>query len=169
MPVLNPDHLLDQADRLTATLGVGPPRQADLRRAISSSYYALFHSVLIEAADEFIGRTKRDTSRYALVYRSVTHRSLRALCEDVAKSKMPNKYDIYVPRGGFDADLRSLATAVVDLQEKRHLADYDPMYRVRTSDAVLAVATGRAALSRFRRATRAQRRAFVSLLLFSPR
>ena len=41
---------------------------------------------------------------------------------------------------------------VVDLQEKRHLADYDPLLRVRMSDAISAVDTGRAALIRFRSA-----------------
>ncbi len=169
MTVLNPDHLLDQADRLTAPPGVGAPRQADLRRAISSAYYGVFHAVVTEAADTFVGKTLRHTPRYELVYRSVHHRSLREVCEDVVKPKLPAKYLRYVPKGGFGPDLIALATAVTELQEKRHSADYDPLFRVRTSDAVLAVATGRTALVRLRSANRTRRKAFLSLVVFSPR
>lgn len=169
MAVLNPEHLLDQADRLTVSPGVGAPRQADLRRAMSSAYYAIFHAVLTDAADDFVGRTQRHTPRYALVYRSIDHRTLRGLCIDIRKAKLPDKYSSHEPRGGFSSDLKAFATAVVDLHEKRHLADYDPLFRVRPSEAGLVVATARTALARFTRVGRAQRKAFLSLLVFSPR
>src|SRR4051794_12882066 len=51
----NAEHLLDQAERLIAPGGRGAPRQVDLRRAISNSYYALFHAVSMAGADQFIG------------------------------------------------------------------------------------------------------------------
>lgn len=169
MPILNPEHLLDQADRLLRPQGGGAPRQADLRRAISNAYYAVFHAVVTEAADELVGKAYRTSPRYALAYRSIDHRSLRELCGDIRKLTLPAKYSAYSPRGGFGPDLVALANAVVDLQEKRHLADYDPLYRVNISDAVLAVATARSALQRFSAANRSSRKMFVSLLAFSPR
>jgi hypothetical protein len=169
MPVVNPDHLFEQADRLMSPPGGGAPRQADLRRAISSAYYGVFHAVVTEAADEFAGKSNRRTPQYELAYRSIDHRSLRALCADITKPKLPKRYSKYEPTGGFGPDLSLVATAVIDLQEKRLAADYDPLLRVRTSDAALAVATGRTALIRFRKANRTRRRAFLSLLVFSPR
>jgi hypothetical protein len=169
MPVLNPDHLIDQADRLIAPPGGGAPRQADLRRAISTAYYGVFHAIVTEAADDFAGRTQRHTPRYPLVYRSVDHASLRKLCEDIIKTTLPSKYSKYEPAGGFGPDLIALSTAVVELQEKRHSADYDPLFRVRTADAMLAVSTARTALMQLRTAQRTRRKAFLSLLLFSPR
>ena len=48
MPIPNPEHLLDQAERLAAT-GTGAPRQTNLRRAISAAYYAVFHRTLVDA------------------------------------------------------------------------------------------------------------------------
>lgn len=117
MPLLNPEHLLEQADRLLTPPSGGAPRQADLRRAISNAYYALFHTIAAEAADDFAGRTQRHTPRYALVYRSINHGALRKLCEDVVKTKLPNKYASYEPSGSFGADLIALATAVNDLQD----------------------------------------------------
>jgi hypothetical protein len=87
----------------------------------------------------------------------------------VPKSKLPAKYTTHEPAGGFGADLVALATALSDLQEKRHLADYDPLYRVRLSDALVAVGTARTALQRFRNANAQKRKAFLSLVVFSPR
>ena len=168
MALPNPGHLLDLADRFT-NFGPGAPRQTDLRRAISSAYYAVFHAVAAAAADDFVGPTKRDTPRYALVYRSIDHSPLRKLCENVVKSNLPTKYKSYVPSGGFGTDLVAVANALVELQEKRHKADYDPLYRVSISDAVLAVVTGRTALSRLTDANRTRKKAFLSLVVFSPR
>jgi hypothetical protein len=181
MPVLNPDHLLDQADLLIAPRGGGAPRQADLRRAISNAYYAVFHALATAAADDFVGRTHRNTPRYALVYRNVDHRVLLQLCEAVtrgdedtkpnprAKAELPARYVPYAPRDGFGADLSAVAAAVADLQEKRHSADYDPLFRVSLSDAVAAVSTGRTALTKLRNSGRTRRRAFLALVVFPPR
>lgn len=169
MAVLNPDHLLDQAERLTAPSGVGAPRQADLRRAISASYYGVFHAIATEAADDFVGKTQRDSSRYALVYRSIEHGRLRRVCEDIVKPTPPAKYAKYVPTGGLGDDLVAVAIAVSELQERRHSADYDSLFRATTSDAVLAVATARDALDRFKSASSVRRRMFVSLIAFPPR
>lgn len=169
MAVLNPDHLLDQAERLTAPPGVGAPRQADLRRALSTAYYGVFHAVATEAADDFMGRTQRDSPRYALVYRSVGHRRLREVCDDVVKPTPPAKYVKYLPRGGLGPDLIAVATAISELQERRHSADYDSLFRAKTSDADLAVATARNAVACLRSASRGLRRVFISLVIFPPR
>src|SRR2546428_459657 len=63
--VLNPNHLFEQPNKLITTR-VGPPRRVDIRRAISAAYYATFHATITAAADQFIGVTSRDTSRYGL-------------------------------------------------------------------------------------------------------
>tara|TARA_R110002167_G_scaffold357510_1_gene573031 strand:- start:871 stop:1380 length:510 start_codon:yes stop_codon:yes gene_type:complete len=169
MALLNPAHLLEQADQLVAPAAGGAPRQADLRRAISNAYYAVFHTVISQAADDFIGKAQRQNPRYALVYRSIDHRSLRELCKDIQKPTPPAKLKPYIPKFGLGSDLTALGAAVIDLQEKRLSADYDPLYRVRLSDASLAVATARTAIERFELANRAMRKVFLSLLAFSPR
>ena len=169
MAVLNPDHLLDQAARLlTAPGGVGAPRQADLRRAISTAYYGLFHAIVTHLADDFGGKTKRNTLRYELLYRSIDHRALKRICNDITKRTLPERYLRYLPPGGFGTDIEAVATAIVDLQEKRHQADYDPRFRVSASDASLAIKTAQTALQRLRSASRARQKAFNNLLLFSP-
>ena len=168
MAILNPDHLFEQAEELISPRA-GRPRQVDVRRAISAAYYAIFHATITAATDQFIGVTNRDESRYGLVYRSVDHRWLRELCTEVQKQTLTSKFKPYAPFGGFGANIAAFAAAVVELQVKRHAADYDVMTRINRSDAVLAIAGARAALSQFDKASQQERLAFLSLLLFAPR
>lgn len=167
MTKINPDHLLEQAQRLIALPSARAPRQVDLRRAISAAYYAVFHAVLGAAADEFVGKTKQSTIQYTLVYRSVAHSTLRSICENATKPKMPGKYARYVPSGGFDNNIQRFAAAVLELQERRHGADYDPSTRFKMSDATVAISTARSAVDNFRAATADGKTAFLTLLLFS--
>lgn len=169
MAILNPEHLFEQAEKLIAPPPAGPPRQVDIRRAISAAYYAVFHAMLTAAADQFVGVTKRSTSQYGLVYRSVDHKWLRILCEEVKKPTLPSKYAPHAPPNGFGTNIADFAAAVLELQEKRHAADYDPLIRVKSLDAALAISTARAALERFKKASATRRKAFLSLLLFPPR
>lgn len=167
MTKINPDHLLEQAQRLIAPLSAGAPRQVDLRRAISAAYYGVFHAVLAAGADEFVGKTKKSTIQYTLVYRSVAHGALRSICENATKPKLPDKYARYVQSRGFDSNIQRFAAAVLELQERRHAADYDPSIRFKMSDALVAISTARSAVDNFNTAPAENKAAFLTLLLFS--
>jgi hypothetical protein len=169
MAVINHEHLLDQAEQLIAPPGAGAPRQANIKRAISTAYYAAFHFILTEAADEFVGVTRRQSSRYALVYRSVNHGALKKLCERLANPKVSPDLLKHFPTRGLGPNIPLLASAVVELQEKRHLADYDPLQKVKTSDARRAIDTTKGMILRFRRLNPKRRQAFLTLLCFSVR
>jgi uncharacterized protein (UPF0332 family) len=166
--VLNPEHLLEQAERLI-TRSDGLPREVDRRRAVSSAYYAVFHFILTAAADGYAGVDRRRSKNYALAYRSIDHRALRDLCMIVQKPTLPAKYQRYLPLNGFLNNIPAFATAFVELYEKRREADYDPRARVTISSARLAISTARDAISRFERSASFRQRAFLSLLLFPPR
>jgi hypothetical protein len=169
LAILNPDHLFEQAEKLIGLPAAGRPREADLRRAVSSAYYGVFHAILAAAADEAVGAARRSTVSYALAYRSVDHRALRALCMEVQKATLSAKYRPYEPAGGFSRFIRAVAASVVELQDARYAADYDPLIFLKRSDASLAVRTARRAVRRFGVATAQSRRAFLALLLFPPR
>jgi len=74
----------------------------------------------------------------------------------------------YAPSAGFGANMAAFAAATLDLQQRRHAADYDVMIRMNKSDASVAIATARAALSRLSATSAPERLAFLSLLLFAP-
>jgi hypothetical protein len=166
--ILDPEHLFEQAD-LLITARAGRPRQADIRRAISATYYGLFHAAVTAAADQVVGATNRAKSRYGLVYRSIDHKSLRDLCEAIKKPNLPDKYKPYAPQGGFEPDIIAFATAVAELQEKRHEADYNPMIQMKRSDTILWIGAARAALTGFQNVDPEQRTIFLTLLLFATR
>jgi hypothetical protein len=69
----------------------------------------------------------------------------------------------------FENDIREFAAAVADLQEKRHSADYDPLFKTTISDTILTIAAARTAISQFEDAPAEGRAYFLSLLLFPPR
>lgn len=171
MTIPNPDHFFEQAARLVESSARGAPRQVDIRRAISAAYYGVFHFLSQKAADQFVGSTpqQRASAVYALVYRGIDHRTLRELCEDVQKTTLPNKLKTYAARGDFDQTLKDFARSVVELQEKRHGADYDPSLKFKSSDVNLLIATARTAIQRFAAAPSDHQRAFLALLLFRRR
>jgi len=168
VPVPQADDFFLQGDRLIAAAS---PSQVDLRRAISNAYYGVFHAALAAAADEFVGSTRRAAVEYSLAYRRVDHRPFKNLCDSLKKSPLPptSKYRDYEPTGGFGADLTAFSAGVVELHERRELADYDPMALFGLSDAQLALQTARNTVTHFRRSPANCRRTFLALLLFPPR
>lgn len=168
MAVLNPEHLLQQAAKLIERPAAGPPRQVNIRRAISAAYYAAFHTIVNSAADQFVGITLQSSIEYALVARSIDHAAIRRLCEDVVRTPLPQKYAAYLP-GSLDIGILSFAAVFPELQQQRHSADYDPLPRFVTKDATITIAAARSAISRFDMAPAAQRKAFLFLLLFPPK
>ena len=164
---LHPDHLFEQADRLLETLPTeSEPRLTDLRRAMSAAYYAVFHFILKEGADLFFGG--RSTEEYVLAYRSVNHDWLRSLCDQLRGLSKAKKTP-HAPGTTFFGDVVKFATTVAELQELRHSADYDPEFSIKVDEVRIRIDEARQAVNLFRKATDAQRTAFLTLLFFNIR
>jgi hypothetical protein len=168
LTIPNPDHLFEQAHRLVEPHGKGAPRQVDIRRAISAAYYGVFHFILRETADQFIGVALRGSPLHALAYRSVAHARLADLCEDARKSPLPARLAVAAPAGAFSRDIRDFAGFLLELREKREAADYDPSLKFRIADAAQLVQAAKSAINRFQDAPNEERRAFLALLVFAP-
>lgn len=160
----DPDRLFEHADMLIDN----PRGETDLRRAISAAYYALFHSILRAAADLVCGAANRATPRYNLAYRSVDHKRLKTVCEQLKASKINDKVKPYEPIGGF-GDIADFAKLALILYEQRIQADYDLLRHFTVRKAQLVVIEARNAMRKFEAATAEQREAFLTLLLFEPR
>jgi uncharacterized protein (UPF0332 family) len=131
--VLDPTELL----RLAQNLCLHPSRtprifssvaltEAELRRAVSTAYYALFHTVLKTAADRLVGDTQQATGAYSLVYRGFDHLHMKKGCEELRKPNLSGSVQKALKRSTVSSDTREFATAFIDLQVNRHFADYDP-------------------------------------------
>ena len=107
------DDLLEQAYHL-ANREPGEPKQASLRRAVSTAYYALFHLLI----DEAVGNLGIERQRSVLA-RTFDHGKMKNVCENQIK----NFYSEGKPPAGLQ--LKNVAQVFTLLQQKRHIADYD--------------------------------------------
>ncbi len=101
------------------------PRQATLRRAISSAYYALFHSLVSEGALALA--PAKPAGLRSRVQRAYAHATMREVCDRFSRGDA----------SGLGAGTKELVTGIVAsdlvevaqsfglLQEARHRADYD--------------------------------------------
>src|SRR5713226_8042955 len=90
------------------------PRQASLRRSVSTAYYALFHLLIQETSANWSRRDTRDHLARAFDHRTMKDASTRA---------ENGTYDPTVKRQVV-SKLRAVARAFRELQHQRHLADY---------------------------------------------
>jgi hypothetical protein len=82
---------------------------------------------------------------------------------------MQRRYARFAPDGGFGEDIKGFAATLVALQNLRHLADYDPLFRPTKSNAAEIAKRSRDALARLRQADESLRKDFLTLVIFSPR
>ncbi|BCX17174.1 MAG: hypothetical protein KatS3mg117_0856 [Geminicoccaceae bacterium] len=148
--------LLETAARLARSRR-GAPRQSDLRRAVSTIYYALFQALSGEAADLLVGRSARQTAARRRVHRAIEHRAAKNAAEALAASRSASD------------ELRRFCRAFTRAKEERHAADYDPFLRLRQEEVRAAVEAGHAALNAFERLDRAERLELVTRCLFRDR
>ena len=109
------DDLLTQAGELIHKNEPKSP-QADLRRAVSTAYYALFHLLISETTLNW----SRDSSRDAFG-RMFDHALMRKASHRLLDSRL---FPFFGEDPKVAQDLKTVAQAFVQLQDKRHIADY---------------------------------------------
>jgi hypothetical protein len=154
---VKPLDLLATADVLLKA-GNGKPTQSNLRRALSTAYYALFHCLARDCADTLLGGVGANRSQPAWrqTYRALDHGTAKAACRRQIMTEFPQSI----------VDFANLFHA---MQIKRHEADYDPDTRLYKSDVVNDVALVRQAIIKFKIQPIKDRRAFCVHVLFKVR
>ncbi len=105
------DDLLEQAYDLSHKEATNP-KQASLRRAVSTAYYALFHLLIDEAVSKWAVERQR-----SILARTFEHSKMKAICDDVLKTVKSG--------GNLPPELNTVAHNFIKLQQHRHTADYD--------------------------------------------
>jgi uncharacterized protein (UPF0332 family) len=111
--------LLEQAEHLVRRER-RRPRQASLRRAISSAYYALFHLLIHEATLRVI----RNPALRHKFSRAFEHADMKSASGAFANAQ-PARLATLTGGLPIPPQLQTLATAFVELQQARHEADYN--------------------------------------------
>lgn len=114
--------LKEQANHL-AKRERGRPKQASLRRSVSAAYYALFHRLTFDGT-RFLLPARQGALRDA-ARRAFDHGDMRAVAKAFAGGTPPSPWAGIPTVAPVPGEIRRTAQLFVDLQQKRHAADYD--------------------------------------------
>ena len=156
---MTPRNFLATAVELAGSNRPGRPRETDLRRAVSTTYYALFHCLAGCCADMLVGGAGSNRSRPAWrqTYRALQHGTVRQRCQ---------RRDII---SRFPTGIQDFARLFSDMQSKRHAADYDPYTTFSKSDVLQNIAATAAIIALFNATPARDRRAFAVYVLLDVR
>jgi hypothetical protein len=158
-----PAELLDLAEHLS-TRERTRPRQASLRRSVSTSYYALFHLLTSEAVGiigpnmSLVGTRK--------IQRWFEHSDMKRVC-GIFSAASATRTITPILGATVSLDLQSIAQAFVRLQEARHEADYDLERSWTRPTAQELVEVARKAFERWARIRRSHEANVFALALLS--
>lgn len=161
------DDLLVQARRL-ARLDPKKPKQANLRRAVSAAYYAVFHFLVDQSCRMTIG-THHDQAPYRHVLgRAFAHTTMRDACnsfsggtlKDAVKKGLPPSFAIH-------QDIQAIAADFCELQGNRHLADYDLTERFRRPEVLALIEETETAIDRFKQLAMTNEKKFFLACLWA--
>lgn len=141
----------------------GTPSQVNLRRAASSCYYAIFHTVCHNCAESIVG-TKGETLTHAWrrAYRALNHN----FCKKACYTEHGNPKEVL---SKFPEEVQTLAYLFYSMQIKRHNADYDPYYEVDISELETDFEEVKKAIEDFEGIDEKHLKAFATLVLFQDR
>jgi uncharacterized protein (UPF0332 family) len=140
--------LLAQAEQL-ARLDAKRPK-ANLRRAVSSAYYALFHLLTAEASALYA----LDFELAARIGRTHNHGDMKKVSSMIANDQLPRR--VQPPGGGYATppDLKIVANAFVSHQQARHEADYNLARSFRRQETLALIQLARQAFDAWERIRR---------------
>jgi hypothetical protein len=121
------DELLNLA-RGIASLNGNNPRQANVRRAVSTAYYALFHFIVGEATANWSQPEFRP-----LLGRVFEHGKIRQACDQVTGGLL--EVPAFENRSTPEDHLKAVARRFIQAQELRETADYEVDGQWRREDA----------------------------------
>jgi len=146
-----------------------PPSDAQIRRAVSTAYYAVFHKIVRTAAGRFVGPGHENSAAFRLVYRGFEHARMKDVCEAINKREMGSAYQRLLGRRTVSVTMRQFAGIFYELQRERHLADYESAPAVTLSDAVDIIRQAQLAISAFEAAAPEEQADVLALMMVKTR
>ncbi len=137
----------------------GRPRETNLRRAVSTAYYALFHGLAECCADMLVGGSgaNRSQAAWRQTYRALQHGTIRQRCQHQAVIRK------------FSTEIQNFAIQFVILQKERHRADYDPEGVYNKDEVLQKITEVERRLKGFTKVPARDRRAFAIYVLLDIR
>ena len=155
--MIDPHELIATCYKLVSPAAIPPPSDADLRRAISTAYYAVFHALAASNAELIAGRPQSDMSSQAWerVYRRLDH----GRAQNNLRAALP-----YLSQSG-----ANFASTFIELQGIRHEADYAPNWEIDITGTLNMISLAETAIRGFAQLTEEERRFIAAQSLFDRR
>ena len=133
----------------------GRPSEANLRRSVSTAYYAAFHALCQSCADTLAGPYSTGAIRehWVTAYRTLEHRQVR------------NRFNNQERMARFPSSIRFFARRFADLQDLRHRADYDPEAIFEPAEVLQLLSNSYVAIEGFNGASERDRRLLAIYLI----
>lgn len=133
----------------------GRTRETNIRRAVSTTYYALFHCLATSNANMLVGGpgARRSQPAWRQTYRALQHGTARQRCEHQG---------IIIE---FPDEIQDFAERFADMQKKRHRADYAPDATFFKSDVIQDITEAEDVIRCFNSVPARDRRAFAVYVL----
>ncbi len=167
---IEPEKLLETADRLMVARR-GRPAYHDHRRAVSTAYYAVYHSLTDRVAKAAFGDA--DDEFLQRVRRWIGHADIRNVAKWIGQlggtiSKQPPAHiaALLKPPGTshIDSDTLFVAEGFLELNERREQADYDHTAVFTRADSLNQVALARAIVARVESTQSGEAKRFFGLI-----
>lgn len=131
------DDLLETAMFL-ATLDKRKPKQANLRRSISTTYYALFHYLIDCTCRSIIGSQHADAPFRSVISRAFQHNEMNGCCKSFQNGSggLPVSVRTALPSLIVEPFTVKIARTFCELQQLRADADYNLSARFRKDEVV---------------------------------
>jgi hypothetical protein len=106
------------------------PKQATLRRAVSTAYYGLFHFLIEESTVLLCGAGRGDAGFRQLAARAFAHREMKSACAEFLKPNPQQVRPLLRPLWTKlvivnNPEAKMIAQTFIDLHGDRQIADYD--------------------------------------------
>ena len=134
---MKPEQLLSVAETLFIEGTTSKrPRQAYLRRSISTAYYALFHALIQRATLELFGKTPSGNTVRRIASRTFDHKAIKNSCEEFQKpfGGMKEKYR-EIASNPNPIEIIVISSIFVRLHDKRIKADYNLFSKITKKEA----------------------------------
>lgn len=154
--------------RRIARLDANRPAQANLRRAVSTAYYSLFHFLVNHGCALVLGTSNETKPFRAILARGFQHGSMQNVCKWFTRGgSFPRAIMSTLPTAFVTPpEVADIAETFVQAMEKRHLADYDVAKKFTRSDVLSLVEDIDGAMKSFKRTrTKPEAKFFLACLL----
>ena len=165
---IDPDKWLAHARELIEQLGAGRPKTTLLRRAVSTAYYGLFHTLNLGVAADLLPAGTAD-QRHEIA-RTFGHQEIKQCCAWIAgRQTTPSQPVVLLVKQLKNSPLVAVSDAFCDLQEARHQADYDHRAAMSKPTVVALVDDAERAARDFGAVAAPDRQAFAAMVAIRAR